>query len=334
MMFRTLGAASAALCLTAMAAAAQVSDDYAALIADAASYEDGAHFAATLSLIARNAEGGAGAVLTAVEGVAPDRVEQARLALGLADAELTPAATAETATAVEAETARGWRWRRPFAVFDETGRYSAWSGRARLGVGWSKGNTERQDYSAGVELNRELDGWGFAGSIDYGYAETDGVLGRDELLAGALLEREFGPRWTGFVNGDFERDRLESFEYSAFTGIGLGYRAFRTEPLSWTLRAAPGVRFVEPVSGEMAADPALELSSDLEWRLRESVTFVSNSSAVLAGFSKASQEFKLISTIAGAWAFEAAYLYQYEFEPLPGFENADSNLSVSLIREF
>ena len=341
MTIRTFMAALAAFfCLTA-AAAAQVSSDYARLIEDAATYQDEAQFAATLALVARNAEGGEAAVMDTVALVAPDRAGEAYAALGVEDSAPVMVAEAETAEAVAAETAEAgeapaydWSWRRPFSAFEDNGPLAAWSGKVRAGLRVDSGNSDHQSYTLGVDVTRELIGWGFDGSIDYAYSETDNVTGVDELIVDARGERELGERWTAFVEGNYERDELASFDFTAFAGAGLGYRIFEREDLNWTLRAAPGARFTDPIGGELQTDPAVELGSSFEWALTETASLTSESSVIVADAASADQEFALTTRVGGAWAVELKYRYQYEFEPLPGFENADSRVDVSLVREF
>lgn len=342
MTFRTLAAALAVLCCLTAPAFAQVSDDYTRLIEDAASYQDADAFAATLALVARNAEGGSNAVMQTVTAIAPERADEAALTLGFepgapyAAAE-APAVAEETEVAEPEDTAptpADWSWRRPFSVFEDGAPLAPWSGKLKAGLRIDSGNTDRQDYTLGLEVSRELIGWGFDGSIDYARSETDNVTGVNELIADARGERELGERWTAFVEGQYQRDKLSSFDFTAFAGAGLGYRIFEREDLNWTVRAAPGVRFTDPIDAKLQTDPALNLGSSFEWVLTDNASFTSETSFIIADSALADQQFALTTRVGGAWAVELKYRYQYEFEPLPGFENEDSRIDVSLVREF
>ncbi|MBL4544747.1 MAG: DUF481 domain-containing protein [Oceanicaulis sp.] len=90
-----------------------------------------------------------------------------------------------------------------------------WTGKVRLGVRADSGDTERLDYTLGLDAERELVGWGFETSAIYSYSETDDNVGRDELIVKARGEREAGERWTLFANTEWS-----AINYRALTGPG------------------------------------------------------------------------------------------------------------------
>lgn len=209
-----------------------------------------------------------------------------------------------------------------------------WTGRVRLGVRADSGDSERLDYTIGLEADRELVGWGFETSAIYSYSETNNRVGRDELIIKARGEREAGDRWTLFTNTEWERDQLAGFDWTGFLGVGAGYRALQEDPLKWTLRAAPGVRYQREVDNGDIAEAALDLLSDLEWQMNDAVSLESETRLLLANNSRADQLFKLNTALGELWSLEVRYRYRYELNPEPGFEAGDSRTDLSLIREF
>jgi putative salt-induced outer membrane protein YdiY len=215
-----------------------------------------------------------------------------------------------------------------------SGESELWEGRAELGVRFDSGNSDRQDYTLGLSVERALARWGFESAVSYAYSEVDGAVGRDELDLEARGEREAGERWTLYVNGDYNQDALSGYDFTAFLGAGTGYRVLDRPERAWVLRAGPGARIVQDIAGETRTDPALELSSDFEWQLSDPVRFTSDTSALFSKSSRAEQVFRLDTALGELWSLALSYRYSYEFEPEPGFENEDSRTDISIVRLF
>ena len=325
-----------------------LSPDYRALLRDAAQFEDGAHFAATVRLVARNAEGGASGVIAALEEESPDLAAQARAILGPDPTPAGPVVTeaagaapaggaspeAEAATAVASEARR--RGILPgimHALFGEPDD-PVWTGKLRGGVRLDSGNNDQKDYTFGLEAQRALVGWGFRTTLDYSYSEANERISRDDFKAETLAERELGERWTTFLRTELRRDRLSSYEYTAFGGAGFGYRLFEMPSLNWTLRAAPGVRHRQPEEGDGVSSLAADFTSDVTWRIDDRFALSSRSSLIVGDAGQLEQILGLTSNIAGGWGAEARYSYRYDFDPLPGFQRTDRRLDLSLVKEF
>ena len=317
--------AALALMLSASAAMAQeagLPEDLQALLAAAAEADDPAAFEQAVSLIAltRPAEDvAAGAAL-----ISADRGAEARAVLGL-----------EPGAPSTPDPAPAWR-AAPGAVAQAlaSGDPERWSGEARAGARHDGGNSDRQDYTLGLKAERALATWGFDGELAYAYSEVDGAVGRDEILARAQIDREAGEGWTVYANTEFRRDALSGFDYTALVGAGAGYRVYAREGLAWTLEAGPGVRIVAPETGAESYEAALDLGSDFEVSLTDSVRFTSETSALMADSSRAEQRFALDTALGALWALRLSYQYTYEFEPEPGFENADTRTDLEIVREF
>lgn len=214
------------------------------------------------------------------------------------------------------------------------GRFELWDGRASLGIRFDSGNTAREDYTFALQIRRELSGWGFQGDIDYAYSEVNGTIGRDNFRTRLRGEREAGERFTYFAAADYERDRIASFDWTAFAGVGAGYRVLTNPARTWILRAGPGIRLLaEPGNGTQTVG-ALDLGSDFALQLTDSLNFTSETSVLVADTSRADQLFGLTSDLNELWSVRVQYRYRYEFEPNPGFEKGDSRTDFSIVREF
>jgi putative salt-induced outer membrane protein YdiY len=215
-----------------------------------------------------------------------------------------------------------------------SGRFALWSGRINAGLRFDTGNTEREDYILGLEANRELSGWGFRGSLDYAYSEVNALVGRDWFRARARGEREAGERFTGYATTEYERDVPASADWTAFVGGGVGYRALRGEPQTLTLRAGPGMRFIQEPGHGRQDIPALDLGADYMARITESITFTSESNVLVSEIGRADQQFSLNSALNEWWSVQLKHHYRYEFDPQPGFGSTDQRTDISIVREF
>ena len=307
-------------------------DSLTALLAAAHETGDPEVFSQAVRLISLTHD--AGIVAAAAGDLSRDSGAQARAALGLELMAPEAPSDALAAEAEDAEDAEPASMPEQALAFLANGRLDNWSGRVRAGVRHDTGNVEREDYSLGLEVTRALAGWGFEGAIDYNFSEVNGRTGRDELLTRARGERERGERWTNFLDARYERDRLSGFEWKAFMGGGVGYRVYARDALSWTLRAAPGLRRSRLVSGDTNMFGALDLASDFQASLTENMRFTANTNLLLTDGAQADQTLSLATALGAVWSLELRYRYRHLFEPEPGFSQGDSRADFSIVREF
>ena len=214
------------------------------------------------------------------------------------------------------------------------GRSDLWNGRVNLGVRFDSGNTEREDYTLGLNIRRELAQWGFNADIEYAYSEINSVVGRENFRTRLRGEREAGERFTYFAAGDYEQDRIASFDWTGFLGAGAGYRVLLNPARLWILRVGPGVRFIAEPGNGTQTNGALDLGSDLALQITDTLRFTSETSLLLTNASRADQIFGLTSDLSDLWSLRVQYRYRHEFEPNPGFRSGDSRTDISIVREF
>lgn len=215
-----------------------------------------------------------------------------------------------------------------------SGRLELWQGRASLGVRFDSGNTSREDYTFGLQVRRELSDWGFQGDIDYAYSEVNNVIGRDNFRTRLRGEREAGERFTYFAAADYERDRIASYDWTAFFGVGAGYRVLTQTGRTWIVRAGPGLRLLaEPGNGTQQVG-ALDVGSDIAFNITDSLTFTSETGLLIADTSRFDQLLGVNSALNDLWSLRLQYRYRHEFEPNPGFVRGDNRTDISIVREF
>jgi len=322
-----------------------------ALLEAAAAQDDAQTFAQTVQLLALTQP--TDRIVAGAHTISPEHGDRARTLLGpsplqtrvmpapavtplAAPREDMPVVVAETEPHPEpVEPAPIWR-RTPVHIITLLGQTQSdlWTGRAQLGMRSDSGDSERLDYTLGLEAKRQLEGWGFEASTLYSYSMTNNKVGRDELIAKARGEREAGEHWTLFVNTEWERDQLSGFDWTGFFGAGAGYRAVQNPSTKLTLRAAPCVRHLREADNGNRTEGAFDLLSDLELKLNNSMQLESETRILAANNTRADQLFKLQTDLGELWSLEVRYRYRHEFDPEPGFNAGDNRTDLSLVREF
>ncbi|WP_270373686.1 DUF481 domain-containing protein [Marinicauda sp. Alg238-R41] len=261
------------------------------------------------------------------------------IAEAAADQPVEPAPADDTPQAAPAEsgTPAPPVWRRAPAQVASAfygAQSDLWDGRVRLGARFDSGNSDRQDYLAGLEIKRALAGWGFEGAIEYAYSEVNSSVGRDELIANARGEREAGERFTYYASGEYEQDALSGYDWTTFLGAGVGYRLIENDTTNFVLRAGPGIRVLSEPDRPNQARGALDLGADYSTAWTDAVSFSSESSLLVSDKSRADQRFVVSTALGEVWALELKLRYRHEFEPEPGFEESDTRTDISIVREF
>lgn len=162
-----------------------------ALLAAAAADPDPARFTAAVELMAltQSAEAiAAGAAL-----VSDAHASTARDTLGMEPVMMAEASSTEPAP--EAEPQPIWKALPAQAISTlANGESDLWTGQVRAGFRQDSGNSDRVDYTLALSVERDLAVWGFEAGVNYAYAESDGAVGADALIANAQLDRETGER--------------------------------------------------------------------------------------------------------------------------------------------
>ena len=335
MRFRFFAAIFFALFISVSASAQELSDDYRQLIGEAATHDDGTHFNATIILISNVAPGGADSVIRAISDIAPERLGSAQSALGIEPS--TRAAPSPMAAMTQAPGESGPPANGVQTDLPTTDRsfLLGWSGRISAGLSHVSGNSEQQSYALGFHLDRDFgNGWNLTNRLDYGYAESAGAVSQDQLQIESRIERAFNDRWGAFLGGQYDRDQLSSYDWTVFASAGLTYQAIASDKFDWSLRAGPGVRYLTPTLDPDETQIVLDLGSDFAWTIDDTSSLGSETTLLAAESSKLQQVFSFTTAVTEAWALEFGWRYQYEFEPLPGFEASDSTVTISVVREF
>lgn len=210
-----------------------------------------------------------------------------------------------------------------------------WSGSLAATANATSGNTDTAAMGIGARLGY-FDGTnGHDFRLSYRYAEDEGDATANTLAASYDYSRFFTPDFFAFGKLSTKYDEFGPFERDSFVGAGIGYRFVNTADVVWSVQAGPGFRVAEESNGNRIEEAAGLLESKLFWSLSDDV-FLSNDTAVL--FSEAdtavSNDLGLNVSLNRALALRTSLRSEYHSDPLPGAEEWDHALGVSLVYSF
>ena len=208
----------------------------------------------------------------------------------------------------------------------------AWTGNAAASAVVANGNSET--LAVGLSLKARKEGEQLAhnveGNIDLG--RSSGVQNLKRWGLAYQLDYKFSDRTYGFGRLSFEEDQFSGYDYRLFAGAGLGHFLAKSEEFTWRIDGGPGYQY-SPVDDtrEIEKEFAFYAGTDLEWRLREGVTFTQSGKVVWTEptttfVSISSLNTALTSTLSAGLAFE----WRHETEPPLGRVKTDTILRATL----
>jgi len=134
---------------------------------------------------------------------------------------------------------------------------SPWSGSFAAGLNGKTGNSQNLDINTTLNAVRETDINKTALLASYFYAANDVSTVTDRFFGQARRERNLpNPRWTAFVQAQYEWDRFKSFDYRLALHGGLGFEVFKDEDRFLKLRRMFALHKYDstPVAGDEETD--------------------------------------------------------------------------------
>lgn len=221
------------------------------------------------------------------------------------------------------------------ARFGENGVVQGFRGSAALTASGASGNTDtgklefagRMTYGIGPYNNLI----GFAGE----YGESNGDKDTQRFFGTYEGSRAFTPTLYGYGVGRYQYDGFASNEHDAFVGVGLGYRIFNTDQVAWRVQAGPGVRYIEDQNGNDQTDLAGLATSRFFYGLTDVVSLTNDTDVLFSDEDYTlTNDFGVNFKVSNTLSTRLSYRTDYESDPLPGFENTDNTIGLSLVVGF
>lgn len=217
---------------------------------------------------------------------------------------------------------------------------SEWSTKVTAAGSLSDGNTETASLAAGITSVREREETRLTLDSSYFYGSTDGERTENRFTAGALHDWLMPDSpWLLFVDGRYDYDEFQSWEYRLSGHGGVGYELVNNDEYTMTLRAGIGA-IKEFNSIDEDLNPEALLGFDGVWNISEnqSLEFGSTLFPDLGD----SGEYRIVSYANWAvlvdestnMSLTAGLAHEYQSKVDPGIENNDLRIFAGLQFDF
>jgi len=205
-----------------------------------------------------------------------------------------------------------------------------WTNRFELSFTSTQGNSEQSNLRVGYTGERVTPESELSLDASYYYAEAESDVTNDQATAGALHDWILGDSpWSPFVEGRFDYDSFQSWEYRISGFGGMGYDLYEDDKQEVKLRGGFGVtREFNSSRNEWIPEALLGVDYDLQFTDRQSLEFEGRYFPSLLDFSefrataKLGYRFDLEEVLEGL-SLTAGVEFEHQSETDPGIENND-----------
>lgn len=215
-----------------------------------------------------------------------------------------------------------------------------WSGNIAFGLLGASGNTERFGIQGRGELFRETSFDRLALYMEGTFQEEGGNQTANEVLAGALLERDISDRWFAYGSADFEIDEFENLDLRALVTTGLGYFFVREQNFEFKGRAGLGYQFESFSDGTTSEEPIGLVGYDLRYDYNSWLRFLHDLTYYPA-FTDPAADYRVVTNFAGEmplgggdWSLRAGIRNQYDAMPAVGVKNTDTTYQFNVVYDW
>ncbi|MBV2359955.1 DUF481 domain-containing protein [Thalassococcus sp. CAU 1522] len=210
-----------------------------------------------------------------------------------------------------------------------------WSGSFSLGITATSGNTDTADLSLGGRLRYGNGPWNHTLGVAAEVAEDNGVRNKEEAFLTYDVNRYFNDRFYMFGLGSVRYDNFGTNEWDAFLGVGPGVRIINTPNNAWRIQAGPGVRYLKDQLGDDTTEVAGIVSSRYYQKFTDTVFLTADTDVLFSETDTvATNEFGVNFKVTDVLATRVSLRTEYTDTPLPGFEEMDHAVGLSLVYGF
>lgn len=210
-----------------------------------------------------------------------------------------------------------------------------WTGSFALGLSATSGNTDTGDLDFAGRFRYGNGPWnhtiGFAGE----FAEDNGVRNKEEVYATYDVNRYFNEQFYVFGLGSVRYDNFDSNEWDAFLGAGPGVRVVNEPNQTWRIQAGPGVRYVRTQTGMEETELAGIASSRYYFAITDTVSLTNDTDILFSDVDTVlTNDLGVNFKMTDQLSTRVSYRTEWDSDPLPGLNDTDNSIGVSLVFGF
>jgi len=211
-----------------------------------------------------------------------------------------------------------------------------WEGKIQAGASYASGNSD--NLAIGIKLDAARTAGDFVHNFKafLDYSESNDITNQDRWGASYKLDYKFNPITYAYGRISYENDSFSGYDYRLFVGAGLGHFLYDRERFVWKVEAGPGYRY-SPValSDEIEKQFAAYASSEINWIIREGVTFDQDFNLTWTSPSTTYQSITGLTTVlTESISMGIEFEYRYETNPPMGRFKSDEIARATLVYGF
>lgn len=219
--------------------------------------------------------------------------------------------------------------------FGTTGRPLGSYGSISATATGTSGNTDTANLGIGVKFGT-FDGLnGHDVNLSYTLGESAGTTTANKLMAGYDYTRVISNNLYGYGQLRTSMDEFSSYKSDTFLGFGVGYAVINERDRRWQIQAGPGYRSLEDNTGVTTTEGALSLSSKYYQQISDGIS-LSNDTDILYSETdtRVLNDLGVNVSMGRNLALRTSLQTEYHTDPLPGLQDTDNTLGVSVVYTF
>ena len=151
---------------------------------------------------------------------------------------------------------------------------SPWAGTVGMGLTASRTNTNTLGFNFNAGASRADDMSNWDSNLKYIYNKDDGSIKDNFFIVQTEYDRVFekGSDWNWFAQGSYQYNETETYRQRLKAFAGPGYFIFRTEDLTWNLKAGAGATWDDQGS-ENGWTTRSVVGTNWKWQIRKGINF-------------------------------------------------------------
>ncbi len=211
-----------------------------------------------------------------------------------------------------------------------------WSGELELGGSMSTGNTDRESVNANGKVDYHTGPWRTQAKFTLQFTRDESRTTANRIVASIEPRYDVIDRLFAFNFLQYEDDRFSGFDFQVTENVGLGYWLIKSEALTWSVQAGPGVWLnAIRATNETETEVMGRLATDVSWDIWENVALSLTNAVVLSGERlDAELKISLTTKITQTLAARASIELRHDTNPPGTAESTDTLTHFSVLYAF
>jgi putative salt-induced outer membrane protein len=211
-----------------------------------------------------------------------------------------------------------------------------WSGTGQLGFSMTSGNSDTENLTAGLKLNRESEKWVNNWSLDLLRASSDDVTTAERFTINTRNGYKLDENDYIHNSTRYENDNFSGFDYTVTTSLGWGHQFHDTETHKFVTEISLGYK-VEALDIDRSENSGMVFVGKLDYmRQLTDTTHFEEAFLVEAGEDNTfvQNDLGFSFKVSEKFAVKLAHQYRHNTDAPVGKDSTDTLVSANLVYDF